>query len=521
MAVQGIPPLRNRHGIIDTTIQQVNTSTPFDDKAWRLEHVYKIVDKHSRLRTMTMNVVQKVVAACTNPRQMILKARQMGVSTHGLLDIYDDVVTTPNLTAVILAHEQDGIEKLFRIPKRAYDHTPLPLKPKIDRGGGSKYEMYFPVLNSRIYCDLEVRGDTIPRLHISEMAFIKDQDRVKATLQAVPMEGGRVRIESTANGVGGLFYDMWHDPDQPYAKLFFPWYLFPEYQIATDRLVPAMTTEEREFMKKARKLFGVDITPAQIAFRRFKQVELKELYIQEYPEDAETCFLASGQAAMDLLKLAKLSREAKAPYFENQTTRLFVPYNNGHLYACGVDTAEGVGGDWSRACMWDVRTREQVGTMGMHRTKPEDFAEAVYHFCHRFIERDRPLPLLGVERNNHGHAVLMKLEQLNYPNLYFREKGTDERGNLIRDDRPGWVTDKVTRPLMIDTFIDTVERESARLNDKDLFSECRTLVNNEGKIEAQEGKHDDAVIAAAIGLQMVLCSGQLAIYDNISDMIRI
>lgn len=494
--------------------------TPFADKNWRLEHIYQIVDKEGVRRTLSMNIVQRKLAASKSPRKMVLKARQFGVSTYGLIDIYDDTVIIPNTTSVILAHEQDGIEKLFRIPKRAYEFTPEVLKPKIDRGGGSKYEMFFPVLNSRIYCDLEVRGDTIHRLHVSEMAFIKEENRVKATLQAVPITTGRVTIESTPNGVGGLFYDMWHDPDQPYEKFFFPWFIFPDYAIPVERLVPGITTEEEKFVEHAKARYGVAITAAQLMFRRYKQTELKDLFMQEYPEDDETCFLSSGQAAMNLLLLAQLQRQAKQPYFSDGLTRLYVPYNNGHRYACGVDTAEGVGGDWSRACMWDVTTREQVATLSTHRTKPEDFAEMVFHFCYRFMEHDLPLPLLGVERNNHGHAVLMKLEQLMYPNLFFRPKGTDNEGNLVRDERPGWVTDKVTRPLMIDTFIDAVEKETARLNDKETFSECRTLVNNEGKIEAQEGKHDDTVIAGAIGLQMVLESAVHAIYDNISDMIR-
>jgi hypothetical protein len=494
--------------------------TPFANKEWRLEHCYKIVDKQSQLRTLRLNVVQQAVRECLNPRQMILKARQMGVSTYGLIDIYDDTVTKPNLTSAIIAHKQDVIEKLFRIPKRAWEFSHPKLRPVIDRGGGSKYEMFFPKLNSRIYCDIEVRGDTIHEAHFSEFAFM-DQARAKATLQAVPLEGGRVRIESTANGVGGLFYDMWHDKKQPYAKLFFPWFVFPEYQIPVPKLVPGLSTEEKEFCKKAKKHFGIDITIAQIAYRRFKQVELADMFIQEYPEDAETCFLASGSAAMDLLKLQELMLRSAPPLSEDGPTRIYRKYNNAHFYACGVDTAEGVGADWSRACMYDVNDWEQVATLNCRRHSPADFAEALFAFCHRFTERGRPLPLLGVERNNHGHAVLMRLEEKLYPNLFFRKTGTDERGNQLRDERPGWVTDKVTRPLMLDMWIDAVQKERLRLNDVDTFSECRTLINNEGKIEAQEGKHDDTVIAAAIGLQMVLELAVLSVYENIGAKIRV
>lgn len=486
--------------------------TCLNEKAWRLSHVYDIVDKMGNRVTLTPNVVQQKLMASTSLRKMVLKARQTGVSTYGLLDIYDDTVTIPNTTAAIIAHEQDAIRKLFRIPQRAFKYTDQEMKPVIDRGGGSQYEMFFPLINSRIYCDLSIRGDTIHRLHISEAAFIKKEDDLKATLQAVPIRTGKILLESTPNGIGGLFYDMWTDPDQPYEKFFFPWFIFPEYQLETEKL--QLTQDEKDFVKKAKKNYGVAITHPQIAFRRFKQTELKGLFLQEYPEDDQQCFLSSGSAAMDLYLIKELMGNARTPIFADGITNIFVPYNNGHLYACGVDTAEGVGGDWSVASMFDVRTREQVGTFAVNRMKPYDFAHALNKFCERFIEPGRPMPLLGVERNNHGHAVLLELEEnIGYPNLFHREMGED------RDDRPGWVTDKITRPLMIDAFIDGVEHRSITLNDRTTFQECLTLINNEGKIEGAEGKHDDRVIASAIGVQMVLESAVSAIYDNISEKI--
>lgn len=492
----------------------MNTGTPYDNKIWRLEHCYKIVDKQSIRRTMTLNIVQKKLAASPSLRKIVLKARQTGVSTYGLVDIYDDAVTLPNTTAAIIAHEQDGIEKLFRIPKRAYEFSAPELQPLIDRGGGSKYEMFFPKLNSRIYCDLEIRGDTIHKLHVSEAAFMED-DRLKATLGAVPIDTGKVLIESTANGMSGIFYDYWHF-NTDYEKFFFPWFIFPEYQIPTEKLEPELTTEEKSFIKRTKKHFGVEITKHQIAYRRFKQRELKGLFMQEYPENDEECFLASGTAAMDLVKVARLELDAKKPYYEDDHVRLYVPYNNARLYACGVDTAEGVGGDWSRAAMFDVTTREQVATLNHHRTKPGEFGEALIDFCERFTSPGRPHPLLGIERNNHGHTVLLVCEQQGYPNLYYRIKGTDERGYPTRDERPGWVTDKTTRPVLLDTFIESVEDETTTLNDRETFKECRTLVNNEGKIEAVGGKHDDTIIAGAIGLRMVVESE-----INNSGMIRV
>lgn len=498
------------------------TGTPFDDKRWRLEHCYEIVDKEAKRRTMTMNVVQQVLNACTSQWIMVLKARQFGVSTYVGLDYYDDTINIPNTTTIVLAHEKDAIEKLFRIPKRAYEFTLPELKPKIDRGGGSKYEMYFPKLNSRIYCDLESRGDTCQRLHISELAFSKDEAKVKATMETVPLKTGKIFIESTANGIGGMFYEYWNDPKSPYKKFFFPWYIFPDYAIPTEKLSPPLTSEERDFIKKAKSLFKVDITPSQIAFRRFKQSTLKVLYIQEYPEDDQTCFLASGSAAMNLLKLAELKGRCTDPREDwNGTLRVWREYDSSHRYVLGVDTAEGVGGDWSRAFVLDVTTKEQVALLSTHRMRPDDFADLVNKLALLYWKPGRQHPVLGVERNNHGHTVLLRLEQLEYPKLYHRPKGSDEKGNALKDDRPGWVTDKATRPPLIDDWIEVVEDETITIHDHETIIECMTLINNEGKIEANEGKHDDIVIAGAIAVQMMAITRVLGTYENIGAKIRV
>lgn len=484
------------------------------DKLWRLEHCYKIVDKQGVKKRMSLNVVQARIQKSKAKRKMILKARQMGVSTYRLIDLFDDTITIPNTTAAILAHKDDGIEKLFRIPRRAYESADPLWRPKLDRGGGSKYEMFFPRINSRIYAGLEVRGDTIHKLHWSEVAFVPDEDKIKATLQAVPLNGD-VTLETTPNGMGGYFYDVWNDPDQSYEKFFFPWYIFPEYQIPVDGPLQ-LTSDEKKLKEKAMKLFQIMITDEQISFRRLKKLELKDLFPQEYPEDDQECFLASGDSVMNLMLLKELLSEVEEPLWFDDTVTIFKEFNNGHIYAAAADTAEGVGGDWSIGKIFDVTDREEVAVLACHRSKPEDFGQMLYDLCARYTNAERPWPLLGVERNNHGHAVLLKLENLDYPNLFFRKKGGDDR-----DDRPGWVTDKVTRPLMIDTFRDGLEERSFKLNDRKTFSECMTLINNEGKAEAAPGKHDDRVIASAIGVQMVIESSASALYDNIAGKIRV
>ena len=216
------------------------------DPLWRINNLYTIVDKSAEKIPFKPNIVQDRINKSKFKRKMILKARQFGVSTNEIIKLLDWVIHTENATAAILAHEQDALEKLFRIVRRAYKFLPDDAKPEIDRGGGSKFEYYFPEINSRIYCDLEIRGDTVGRLHVSEAAFMKDSSRLKATLQAVPLATGHVTIETTPNGIANHFYDMWSDPDSIYEKIFFPWYIFPEYRIKDHRVTTDSLTEEEK-----------------------------------------------------------------------------------------------------------------------------------------------------------------------------------------------------------------------------------------------------------------------------------
>lgn len=450
------------------------------------------------------NSIQKSILANNNPRKIILKARQFGVSTMCLLRQLDKTLFTNNMTTCILAHEQDGIKKLFRIVAGAYKFMPDEFKPAIDRGGGSKYEMYFPERNSRIYCDLESRGDTIQDLHISEAAFISDVGRMRSTIQAVPI-GNPVTIETTPNGLANHFYEEWINHNQAYEKLFFPWFLHEEYKI--NQRIGELTQEEKDFTQKAFELFKIKITPAQIAFRRLKQNELKELFQQEYPEDDITCFLTTGNSPFNLQKLKAQVSNIKEPIEIKDGIRIYEKFEMKNTYVIGADPAEGIDGDSSAAIVLNAKTYTICAALhGYYR--PFEFAHKL-NALGKLYGRSY-MPMLSVERNNHGHAVLQELsEHIRYNNLYAHE-----------DMKLGYPTTRLTRPDLFYTFVEAVESQDLKIVDNTLFQECLTLVNNQGKIEAVSGKHDDLIVAAALGIQLCIKQKSLDVYNNIGSKIR-
>ena len=142
--------------------------------------------------------------------------------------------------ALILAHQADSTRALFDMVQRYHQHCPEILKPHTKYS--SRRELSFDVLDSSFVLataggDSVGRGETLTHVHASELAFWPKSTAAEiynGLMQAVPnTKGTAVFIESTANGVTGVFYDLWKgavEGTNGYVPVFIPWYVDPEYR---------------------------------------------------------------------------------------------------------------------------------------------------------------------------------------------------------------------------------------------------------------------------------------------------
>jgi hypothetical protein len=483
-------------------------SEKLKSKKFRMENLYQIVDKANQAIFFKMNQEQNELYDKTwnetgtminSPK--ILKSRQIGVSTLFVLCYLDDALNTPNLNVYIQSHKDDSIEKIFRIVRFAYDHLPEEHKPMLGKGGGSKYELYFPLNNSRIYVGLENRSNTIHRVHFSEMAF-QDKAKVAASLGALPI-GQCYSVETTPNGMN-WFREDWVDTRD--NKFFFPWFTHAENKLSNVNTGP-YTEKENELINNYK------LSREQIEFRRAKINAFpgkdERLFLQEFPEDEQTCFMLSGNPVVSLEAIKRMTEKNKnvKVLSELNGIKIYRDFSKSLQYVCAADTSEGFSNDYSCAKIFDSERRECASVR--IKLRPSDFAHKIKELCDLYSSSDGRCPLLAVERNNHGHAVLLELEEhIGYTNLFF-----------YKSDRSGWLTDRVTRPIMISAFLDAVENETIFINDIDTINECLTLIDNAGKIEGATGQNDDCIITTAIAIQMLAEVAKQSAYNNPKDYI--
>jgi len=473
----------------------------FDDRLYFETYLW-IKDKHQRIAPFIPNRMQAHFLAHRTGRDLILKARQLGCSTAIQGRLFRKTVTIPATTTVTISSEPDNTAHLRDIFKLFYSRLPEADRPR--SGYDNVRGVTFPGLLSTYYIGTAGkrtfgRGDTITNVHGSEVAFWPHADKLVAGLEeAVPDDPGTdIVYESTPNGAAGRFYEMCMAAmrgEGKWAFHFYPWWWDAEYRIPLEEGESLEPYNDEELALIAQ--YG--LTPAQIKWRRGKLAGRGQLFYQEYPEDPVTCFLLSGTARFDRVRLkarlAQCTEPIEAAYplqlADGRTMyqlRIYKKPVAGWEYVIGADTAEGVGGDYCAATVRCKRTGEQVATL--HGQWPPDlFAERLAELGRRYNNA-----LIGVERNKDGVAVLLALVRVyGYQNLY-----------IHNDGRLGWPTTTVTRPLVISDYDRELRGTEYIIHDRAIIDECLTFViNDRGKPEAATGAHDDLVIADAIAGQM-------------------
>ena len=504
------------------------------NKWWRLTHLYKIKDKRGRVITFRPNYPQlKHLAERGSTRYFyVLKARQFGFTTLYCIDLLDEALWVPGSSCAILGHEREAIDMIFDIVKRAYTNLPMEIKPvtKADTTRMLRFVSRFDgaPLDSMIYVALKLRSGTVRRLHVTESAYIKDrQELVAGSKQAVPMSGS-ISEETTANGFNE-FYDAYMEAatrskfsELDYKSYFYPWFENPEYSLPGNLDVNDKTQSEIALQQKH------NLSDGQILWRRWKMDELKrnqtglgltgeQLFKQEYPSSMLEAFQSGAGHVFDPEKInavqpldpiewgeiEKLLRDRfsieavdeeieKCKKIHQLGLEMWELPKPETKYIVGVDPSDGDGADYSCVDVWD---RDGLGQVAQFygKLRPDELAGIVAEIGNYYNKA-----FVGVENNM--LSTILFLSKI-YDNYYF-ETRIDEK-TLKRTKKIGWATNVKTRDVMIDDFNIIFDEGHLTIRSKRTLNEMKTFVKKEsGKREHADGKHDDALFAGFVALQM-------------------
>ena len=529
-----------------------------NDRLWYMENFLKIRDKKSNLISFTANNAQRkfneIVDADTKNkkphRYIILKARQLGMSTFTEGYIFHDTITRPLVNSLIIAHEEKATTNLFNMSKLFYDELPMALKPMTKYNNGKELifenptndaeeKLRNPGLRSKITLATAGTSDTgrsgtFHNVHVSEIAFFPNpENTMLALMQCVPDEPNTfVCLESTANGIGGYFYDMWYaavNGENDFTPIFFAWFDEPLYksEFESEDIREAFISEietlipdvegnlihtDEWFLKEQ---FGLSYE--QLYWRK-KTIANKcggdvELFKQEYPSTPDEAFIASGRPKFNLkavqeyelactepdviCEMTRQGKNVKLISSEKGSLKIWKMPVDGETYVVGADVAEGlITGDYSVGIVLDSDLNVCAKWRG--HIDPDLFGKELVKLGYLYNEA-----YLAVENNNHGLTALKFILNEDYYNIFYTKQY--DKTNDTTTKKIGWSTNVRTKPIAIDKLAEFIREKFLGIWDLEIVMELYSyIIDDKGKTNAQEGKHDDCVMALAIALQAFL-----------------
>ena len=428
--------------------------------------------KLNEVQVIMHSMMQRQLREHNHVRMIVLKARRFGISTYVQGMYFRHAAMNMNKVVQITTHSKAATDVMFAMTRTMEQNLPQEVKPQLkysgrrdlhwgseDGGLNSSYSL--STVGGR-----EVRGSKIDYLHCSEVASWSGagEDYLLGLLNCVVQGfGTEAVIESTAQGVGGVFHDMYWDAadgNSGWESVFFPWYIYSYYSKPFD------SDEEKEKFKEELgqdKRYGGDaelalldtsceydigdkvkkysVTLENLNWRRqcIKtqcQNDLRKFH-QEFPTTARESFVTTGRGVFhadnlsnQVLVSQRLQREKPSEGFHIPVQSwkerggekyIIESMDEGELqvwerpianreYRIGADVSEGLDvgrdTDWSVAVVLNAENMDEVATLRC-KIDPDLFAWQLASLGKWYNNAK-----LLVERNNHGLVTLKFLSDV-------------------------------------------------------------------------------------------------------------
>ncbi len=445
-------------------IQAFAELPPLDQPGARLhwiEHLIQVY--HPELRVpvpLIANSMQRDIIEGLTDRELTLKSRRAGLTSIYVADAWVDILAVPGTKVELFAHDLDTAQAIFeQVVRYQYERIPEFIRPvaTTDNVRELKFkdqDSYFRVLTagqSESVAMKKGQARAISILIMTEFAFYSyAEDLFSKVVNCVPNVGGKIRLDSTPNGQNSFYRRFRNARDglTEYKARFYPWWwdaqnraaldpgekIKPSAQEVADLAIHVKTYGSPHAGKRAIK--GLGLSPEQLKFRRWKIANLepkgsltaRDVFIVEYPEDEQSCFLHSGRPLF-LANMLEIKCEPRDAIED-------------HWHSIGHDASTGdASGHPSGCTVIDLDTGEQV--YEWRGWEPTDKQ------AERLVELQKRYPgILVVERNYPGDSVIMLLRRWGIGHIYKHKDRELREGMNVKayKRKPGFPMSDSTKP---------------------------------------------------------------------------
>lgn len=454
----------------------------------------KLVDEKGIERQFNTPFPEQVLALndFMSPAETIIhyKPRQIGDTTVASAYNFDYTYwATDPVRTLVVANIYETTDSIFGKLQHFYRGLPEVLKRPVARS--NKKELIFDDTQAGFRCMTaggkgHGRGWTYQRLHADELAFWPNAEEVWASVTSTMHPGPHLKtiILSTANGPGNLFHkkvlaarEAQRQGDKSVQFRFFRWCDHPAYSLS----VPDGWEPDHEEWELA-QVHGLSME--QLYWRHSKINGVSGIglskFRREYPLTIEDGFAEFEGSWFDQDYLNEVLSSI-AP--RDGELRIYERPQPGINYAMGVDPSWCNGGDYAVAQVLSADGR-QVATLSMNKGGEILFATKAAELASHF---NKAKTLIESNPGGAGPVVIREFHKHHIP-LWTRPAA---RGRKPSTTPVYWSTSRGSKEEGYAHLRQVVNGDGLTLNDDTTVQELMHVREANGKIEGQDGYHDD------------------------------
>jgi hypothetical protein len=441
------------------------------DPIYFIENYCQIItlDKGLQLFKLYECQKKKVDLILNNRKVILMEGRQQGKTVTAAACILHYTIFSSDKTVAIMGNKTASAREVLARYQTMYENLPVWMQQGVKTWNKGDVELEN---NCRIFTAATttsgIRGKSVNWLYIDEAAIIPNNvaDEFFASVYPTISAGETTKILLTSTPLGyNHFWKFWNEAEK--GANGFKHHFIPYTEIPG---------RDEKWAEEQFKLLG----------------ELK------YNQEVLCEFLGSSNTLINARTIAQLS--SKEPIFYNEDgLSLYENPQEDHYYCITVDTARGIGGDYSAFVVTDITEMpyKVVATYRNNKVAPLLYPEIINK-----LGRDYNNAYILIENNDIGGQVVEILhEEIEYENIFTTV--TEKSRQYVtpgfgRSTRLGVNTSKQVKRQGCFTFKSLMEEKKLLIFDAEIIHEISTFIEKGQGYQADEGYHDDLVMCMVL-----------------------